>query len=678
MGVFMNFRKLITYLTMGTAAAMPLAVAQNPTILQGSYISNVFGNSNFIKNPNAQTNIADVTVSNATVTRSTTTPLVATTEFNITTSTATGYADWATRTFDAGMKNQNCEARFTYRGFSVGSTTVQIRQGSNTVAQLTLTASTDPRIASINFPCGDLSAATTLRVQQATASLTGTNELSGLYLGLATNQANVAQAEAVVRATRTTAQSIPNTGAVLVYNTLNFDNLGEYNTTTGRFQAKRAGRYFITAMVLWDSVSIPTGETRFLSVRKNGSSSGEATGWENQQVTSTRYVSSAVNTIVELAVGEYIEIFAYQNSSGAKNTFADAQYTNLSISRFPTSSELVVTPERQNTFAGIKGVASGGSNVVTSASWTKLTSASTMTRTVFGKAKVESNNDYSITIENLPVGSYYITASGLFYAQAAVSGATTECFYGIADTATGGAQIGGLQANSTGDATLTNQTIINSTMGGIYTNTSVASRTFFIQALRAGGTGSCNAFNTSDRPLTISVIPLDQPSNSALYVEGPVKASATGAAIPAGYVGQTKVVNTLLNTNWTVSGAYVNVASITLEAGIWSCSAAGTYIRNGANFTILDNALFTFSEGTGAPAFTFNAQSGNMSNALSTTFSSFGLTIPTMTFRSTGTQLVWPDGVTRGTNILYVNGYLSSYTSGTPQYVLRVECVRIN
>ena len=130
----MNFKKLAFWTTLFTTAAVPLATAQNPVILQGNYVSNVFGQSNFILNPNAQTNIANVTVSNATVTRSTTTPLVATTEFNITTSTATGYADWATRTFDQGMKNQNCEARFTYRGFSVGSTTVQIRQGSNTVA----------------------------------------------------------------------------------------------------------------------------------------------------------------------------------------------------------------------------------------------------------------------------------------------------------------------------------------------------------------------------------------------------------------------------------------------------------------------------------------------------------------------------------------------------------------
>ena len=97
------------------------AVAQNPTILQGSYISNVFGNSNFVKNPNAQTNVANVTTVTATVTRSTTTPLVATSEFNVAIGTANGTATWATRAFDAGMKGQNCEARFSYRGFAATS-----------------------------------------------------------------------------------------------------------------------------------------------------------------------------------------------------------------------------------------------------------------------------------------------------------------------------------------------------------------------------------------------------------------------------------------------------------------------------------------------------------------------------------------------------------------------------
>ena len=186
----MNFRKLLTYLTMGTAAAMPIATAQNPTILQGNYISNVFGNSNFVLNPNAQTNTANVT--NAT--RSTTTPLVATSEFTL--SLASGAnATWTLRAFDGGMKGQNCEARFTYRGFATATTKAEIVQNSLVVASLTLTPTTDPRIASINFPCGDLVNATTFRIAQTTANMTGTNEIGGIYVGLATNMANVAQAE---------------------------------------------------------------------------------------------------------------------------------------------------------------------------------------------------------------------------------------------------------------------------------------------------------------------------------------------------------------------------------------------------------------------------------------------------------------------------------------------------
>ena len=191
----MNFRKLLTYLTVGTAAVIPFAGAQNPTILQGNYISNVFGNSNFVLNPNAQTNIANVTTVTATVTRSTTTPLVATSEFTVAIGTANGTATWATRAFDQGMKGQNCEARFSYRGFAATSK-VHIKQGANTVASLNLTPATDPRIASINFPCGDLSAATTFQVTD-TAILAGTNEIGGIYVGLATNMANVAQAEFV-------------------------------------------------------------------------------------------------------------------------------------------------------------------------------------------------------------------------------------------------------------------------------------------------------------------------------------------------------------------------------------------------------------------------------------------------------------------------------------------------
>ena len=602
MGVFMNFRKLITYLTMGTAAAMPLAVAQNPTILQGSYISNVFGNSNFIKNPNAQTNIADVTVSNATVTRSTTTPLVATSEFLVTTSTSTGSATWSTRTFDAGMKGQNCEARFTYRGFSVGSTTAQILQGANVVAQLTLTPSTDPRIASINFPCGDLSSATTFRLQQATASLTGTNEIGGIYIGLATNMANVAQAEFVGSVTlpggtnciptSTSTTYALMTGATNCGTASYTGNLQNFSQDPFGFEIRnlKLGTYQVVVSGSGFGLN-SNGESRFylqdttnsissMQKRLYTAAAGESV-FSNETFT-LEYTSQPSSTAT-------FRFYALKSPSGNASFYGNATNFRISVYRFPSSSELVVTPERQNVFGGVKLQGSGTSNTVTSAAWTKFTSVSTLTRTVFGKAKVESNNDHSITIENMPVGSYYISYTGLLGVDQPGSGSTTYCRFALADSATGGWQIAGAQVVSTGDATSVNQEVDGQTIGGIYTNTSVGTRTFFLQGYRTAGAGRCYVYTDVATGSTISVIPLDQPSNSALYVQGPVLGAQTGAAIPAGYAGYTVESTQTGVTAPTLSNTWYTSEAVTLTPGVWSCYAGSSfYYYTGAvptNFT---------------------------------------------------------------------------------------------
>jgi len=126
-----------------------------------------------------------------------------------------------------------------------------------------------------------------------------------------------------------------------------------------------------------------------------------------------------------------------------------------------------------------------------------------------------------------------------------------------------------MDVDSTGDATATGQSIIGQTMGGIYSNTSVANRTFFIQAYRAAGGGTCQAYTDTNRPLTISVIPLDQPSNSALYVQGPVLGANTGAAISAGYVGE-KLDFTTASISATTTGITANTTALTtLTPGVW-------------------------------------------------------------------------------------------------------------
>ena len=186
----MNFKKLAFWTTSFTTAIAPSATAQNPVILQGNYVSHLFSVSNFIKNPNAQTNIADITTTGtASVTRSITTPLYATSEFNVSLN-AGATISWATRNLDEGLKNQQCEARFTYRGFTTGTTTAEVVQNGVVVGSTPLTATaTNPIIGSILFPCGTLAFATTFRLSQATANTSGTNEIGAIYIGLATNTA---------------------------------------------------------------------------------------------------------------------------------------------------------------------------------------------------------------------------------------------------------------------------------------------------------------------------------------------------------------------------------------------------------------------------------------------------------------------------------------------------------
>lgn len=686
---------LITLLLFSTA------VAQNPTIVQGNYISNVFGQSNFVLNPNAQSNVLSVTPSGggsptATVTRSTTTPLVATTEFNVSTSTATGYLDWTLRTFDAGMKNQNCEARFTYRGFAVATTTAQIVQGSNVVAQLALTASTDPRIASINFPCGDLSSATTLRVQQATASLTGTNEIGGIYVGLATNQANVAQAEAVVRATRSTSQTIPNGTATVVYSTALFDNLGEYNTSNGKFTAKRAGRYYVSASILWTSASVATNEVRYLQINKNGSAF--ATSWENQQITSTRYITSQINSIVELAVGDYIEIVAYQNSGGNRDLHPDSVFNFLAIARFPTSSELVVTPERQGDW-WISGIFTGGlpllgTTTASSGSFNEITHSSLSFNPDSGSQPVATlcsstnappsvstsattcaagNESLGVTFNIPSVGAYEVCSEFSHSFNVGANGTVDDSF-SLQETATNN------------NVALTTKSSLNSGHSyssaiDTFTNTPLKlCETFNFTSIGQKAVRLMYAYNhvapitqnqliangsQGNRNIKFTVQQITGKSNSALYVQGPVKAAETGAAIPAGYVGeeivaeQNSFVTTGLANNLTTG-----FLTISLTPGVWLISSSQTVLQNSSTGTALCNVVSDVSTSgntvTGA-GLAATESCGWPSNNVS----SLAILTPPFVYKTTTTKTI------------YLNSY-ALFTAGTPSRRGTLRAVRIN
>ena len=698
---------LLTLFFVGTA------VAQNPTILQGNYVSNVFGQSNFVLNPNAQTNVANVTVSNATVTRSTTTPLVATSEFLVTTSTATGYADWATRTFDAGMKNQNCEARFTYRGFSVGSTTAQIRQGSNTVAQLTLTPSTDPRIASINFPCGDLSSATTFRLQQATAALTGTNEIGGIYVGLATNMANVAQAEFVGRVTFSTdclwatssstynSPSDATCTATVIGNVASVAGVKPQLTITDT----RPGNYY----VVWSGGSLQRNQIAtysFCSTRLSDGTSSvggytDPNNMPNQQILSLtgtfQYTTTATRTIA-------LEMKNSDNLNGcAINTSTDN--IQFSVYRFPTSSELVVTPETQNVWGGVVyknqqqslfiGSAQGSTrSYFNNATWNQPT-------LLKGKAQVSttnSGNALGFSIPNLPVGQYKVEISGLMGAgnnSSVTANIDVKCNFYIKETTT--STDVARQAHQDWSVTTSGneetRDWVNS-FSGVFNNTSVATRDFILEAMKFGdatGTnGFCQAFSQTvagaglNTNITFLLIPLDQPSNSALYVEGPVKASATGAAISTGYVGQTiqSLQSTFLNMT---QGTFTSVTSITLTSGVWLVRANAAVYDNGATYTAYNAACALGNTAADiatnysvSKAYRFRA-SMQLNPNNSVNLDEFNGSIGPIIIRSDGTNLYFADGNTMASSSQLVTlACFTQFTSGTMQAGGSIEAVRIN
>jgi len=147
---------------------------------------------NYVLNQMALQNTANVSASGtATVARNTTTPLTAISDFAITLpNNATDGVTWTLGTLDNAVKNQNCELRLDYIASSIGSNVlVQVLQGSNVVAQSSaLALASASTTVSVNAPCGDLSAATTVRIQNDTGnSGTSAINVANVTYGKATN-----------------------------------------------------------------------------------------------------------------------------------------------------------------------------------------------------------------------------------------------------------------------------------------------------------------------------------------------------------------------------------------------------------------------------------------------------------------------------------------------------------
>jgi len=125
-----------------------------------------------------------------------------------------------------------------------------------------------------------------------------------------------------------TDQTIPSASHTVVnLDTELFDTLGEFNTTTHRFTATRAGIYIVIGATNWNN---PNKSYQYAAcIRKNGALVTETI------FHSANYWRIGVMTagIFSLAAGDYIELDAYQNSGAGDNLDAGINHTYMHIAK---------------------------------------------------------------------------------------------------------------------------------------------------------------------------------------------------------------------------------------------------------------------------------------------------------------------------------------------------------
>ena len=251
---------------------------------------------------------------------------------------------------------------------------------------------------------------------------------------------------------------------------------------------------------------------------------------------------------------------AYQSSGSDKYIFGVGEYTNLTISRFPSSSELVVTPETQNVWGSAfwTGVKNFTTASTTLAAFSDPVFA--VNRTFYGKAESLTNpNDIGLKIPQMPAGNYKIQLSARRIGTQNSHAGTVDfaCAFSLQDG--------------------TNNWIINTNdYGPLYTANSTHTGTFVVsyntvadreyKLYYAAGYARNTVCSMFEPRITIT--PLDNASNSALYVQGPVRAPSTGNAIATGYVGEEI-------TGTSTSGTGDECASISLTPGQWMLYGMG-------------------------------------------------------------------------------------------------------
>ena len=160
------------------------------------------------------------------------------------------------------------------------------------------------------------------------------NYLTAAYAYPFTVNVNGIDTTQFVIATTNAGQSIPNASSTtVVYEDETDDTSGSHNTSTGVFTAKIKGPYQVNAQILFSSTAaFDTDEVLYIQIWLNGSlhltgSLSESIVTNSQSV----HYGSQISAVVNCAVGDEIEVKAYQASGGAVTLLGQGDDNYLSI-----------------------------------------------------------------------------------------------------------------------------------------------------------------------------------------------------------------------------------------------------------------------------------------------------------------------------------------------------------
>jgi hypothetical protein len=217
------------------------------------------------------------------------------------------------------------------------------------------------------------------------------------------------------------------------------------------------------------------------------------------------------------------------------------------------------------------------------------------------------------------------------------------------------------------------------TLRGVYNNTAVGDREFVVRAAKtqdatSGTLARCEATTSivnSGTPaeITIDVVPLDQPSNSALYVQGPVLGAQTGAAIPAGYVGEVLKAE---DTGWNnATSASYRLLSLTLTPGVWDVQSTCNVLRNGATWT--DANLINSATNQNS-----NPTESYITHLNQLTPNNWG--VPSQIYRVSwnGTTNIMEGSTNTSSPLIYSRCYPGAFTGGPVQLWQKITARRVN